>query len=114
MLEGNIALPEGVTVLETTPVKVTEFVQVAADGETAADCSSGTCECLDGYKDYGVGVGCEPIPVWQEWGEWSECPVSCAGGTRRRGRICGDGTRNGIIRLLLHILFTNSTNLSIN
>ena len=39
---NNLQLPPGVEVVETTPLETVEFVQVAADGKTAADCASGT------------------------------------------------------------------------
>ena len=41
-------------------MEVTEFSQVTSDGKVAADCSSGVCECAEGFKDFGDGLGCEP------------------------------------------------------
>ena len=38
----NLQLPQDVEVVETGPLETLEFVQVAADGKTAADCASGT------------------------------------------------------------------------
>ena len=38
---NNLRLPEGVVVLDTTPLETIEFVQVAADGKVSANCASG-------------------------------------------------------------------------
>ena len=38
---NNLGLPEGVTVVDTTPLETVEFVQVAADGKVSANCASG-------------------------------------------------------------------------
>lgn len=46
-----------------------------------------TCTCKDGFK----GRRCEKKIVnggWSPWGEFSECTVSCNGGTKFRRRIC--------------------------
>ena len=35
--------------------------------------------------------------VWTSWGPWSECTVSCGGGTMKRTRLCvpsSDGSTN--------------------
>ena len=37
----TLQLPEGVTVVDTTPLETVEFVQVAADGKVSANCASG-------------------------------------------------------------------------
>lgn len=46
-----------------------------------------TCTCKDGFK----GMRCEKKIVnggWSPWSEFSECTVSCNGGSRFRKRIC--------------------------
>lgn len=46
-----------------------------------------TCTCKDGFK----GRRCEKKIVnggWSPWSEFSECTVSCNGGTKFRNRIC--------------------------
>merc|ERR1719220_254254 len=57
----SLNLPSGVTVNQTTPVEVVEFVQVTPSGTVAADCSSGTCVCANGFQDN--GNGCEFTPT---------------------------------------------------
>ena len=59
ILGGGLTFPDGVEVAATGPVELIEFVQTAADGSIAADCSSGTCECTNGFVDN--GNGCEII-----------------------------------------------------
>ena len=61
ILEGEMKMPDGVEVLATSPVETVEFVQTAADGSIAADCSSGTCQCSTGFIDN--GNGCEEMIV---------------------------------------------------
>ena len=59
ILDGDLELPENTEVAATGPIETVEFVQIAADGSIAADCSSGTCECSDDFID--KGNGCEEI-----------------------------------------------------
>ena len=56
-------VPANVTLEAITPFQTVEFVQTAADGSIAADCSSGSCKCSNDYIDY--GNGCEPRTVEQ-------------------------------------------------
>ena len=55
ILEGEMELPAGVEVAATGPVETVQFVQTAADGSIAADCSSGSCQCSVGFVDNGSG-----------------------------------------------------------
>ena len=64
ILDGAMEFPDGVKVAATSPIETVEFVQTAADGSIAADCSSGTCECSAGFIDY--GNGCEKETDEQE------------------------------------------------
>ena len=57
--DGGMELPDGVEVLAISPIETVEFVQTAADGSTAADCSSGSCQCSTGFIDN--GNGCEAM-----------------------------------------------------
>ena len=57
VLDGGLELPDGAQVAATSPVEIVEFVQTTTDGSIAADCSSGTCQCSDGFVDN--GNGCE-------------------------------------------------------
>ena len=59
ILDGNMQLPENIEVAATGPIEVVSFVQTAADGTVAADCSTGTCECSAGFIDN--GNGCEQM-----------------------------------------------------
>ena len=59
ILDGNMELPANIKVAATGPIEVVSFIQTAADGTVAADCSSGTCECSAGYIDN--GNGCEQM-----------------------------------------------------
>ena len=56
-------VPANVTLEAITLFQTVEFVQTAADGSIAADCSSGSCKCSNDYIDY--GNGCEPRTVEQ-------------------------------------------------
>ena len=56
-----MVLPNGTDVAATGPIITTQFVQTAADGTVAADCSSGTCECAYGFIDNENGNGCEKM-----------------------------------------------------
>lgn len=50
-----------------------------------------TCFCPDGFK----GIRCEKTIVnggWSLWGQFSECSVTCNGGTKFRTRICNNPT----------------------
>ena len=59
ILDGGMDMPDDVEVAATGPVETVEFVQTAADGSVAADCSSGSCECSAGFVDN--GNGCEEM-----------------------------------------------------
>ena len=59
ILDGNMELPANIEVAATGPIEVVSFIQTAADGTVAADCSTGTCECSAGYIDN--GSGCEQM-----------------------------------------------------
>ena len=50
ILDGGLQMPEGAEVVATSPIETLEFVQTAADGSDAADCSSGSCQCSDGFE----------------------------------------------------------------
>ena len=63
ILDGGMVLPDGVEVAVTTEVKTIEIRQTAPDGSVAADCSSGSCQCSDGFIDN--GNGCEQMTVEQ-------------------------------------------------
>lgn len=50
-----------------------------------------TCLCPEGFK----GIRCEKHIVnggWSLWGQFSECSVTCNGGTKFRTRICNNPT----------------------
>ena len=59
ILDGAMTFPDDVKIAATSPIETVEFVQTAADGSVAADCSSGTCECSVGFIDN--GNGCEQM-----------------------------------------------------
>ena len=59
ILNGGMELPVNIEVAATGPIETVSFVQTAADGSVAADCSSGTCKCSAGFIDN--GNGCEQI-----------------------------------------------------
>ena len=59
IVDGGIKFPDDIKVAATSPVEILEFVQTAADGSLAADCSSGTCKCSAGFIDN--GNGCEQM-----------------------------------------------------
>ena len=61
ILEGGMELPAGVEVAATSPVETIQFVQTAADGSIAADCSSGSCQCSVGFVDNGDGCSEEQL-----------------------------------------------------
>ena len=63
ILGGAMELPENVEVAATGPIETIAFIQTAADGSIAADCSSGTCECSVGFINN--GNGCEAMTVEQ-------------------------------------------------
>ena len=80
ILDGGLELPDDVEVAATGPVELVEFVQTAADGSVAADCSSGTCECSDGYVDN--GNGCEEIAAEQPTTTQAPAPTTQSTTTR--------------------------------
>ena len=57
ILEGGMDLPAGIEVAVTGDIETIEIIQTAADGSIAAECSSGSCQCSDGFIDN--GNGCE-------------------------------------------------------
>ena len=59
ILDGGMEIPDNVRVAATGPIETVSFVQTAADGSVAADCSSGICECSAGFIDN--GHGCEAM-----------------------------------------------------
>ena len=63
ILGGEMKMPANMTLGPMSPYQTVEFVQIADDGSIAADCSSGSCECSDGFIDN--GNGCEPMTVEQ-------------------------------------------------
>ena len=58
---GNLPLPQNVTVAETTELETESLVQVSDSGDVSADCSSGTCECEEGFRKNNEGI-CQAIP----------------------------------------------------
>jgi len=87
-LLSDLQLPEGFEVLETTEVEVIQLAQVTSDGTVSADCSGGTCECVEGFKD--LGQGCQAVEtVWSEWTDGT-CSHECGPGTLKRTRTCGE------------------------
>ena len=80
ILNGGLELPDDVEVAATGPVELVEFVQTTADGSVAADCSSGTCECSDGYVDN--GNGCEEIAAEQPTTTQAPAPTTQSTTTR--------------------------------
>ena len=73
ILEGGMNLPAGIKVAVTGDVETVEIVQTAADGSVAADCSSGSCQCSDGFID--IGNGCEQMTEEQA-AEPTDAPVA--------------------------------------
>ena len=63
ILNGSISMPADTNVAGTGPVETTEVIQTASDGSVASNCSTGSCECTDGFIDN--GNGCEPMTVEQ-------------------------------------------------
>ena len=59
ILDGEMNLPDDTKVAAMGQVEIFEFVQTAADGSIAADCSSGSCKCSIGFIDN--GNGCEEM-----------------------------------------------------
>jgi len=59
ILDGGLELPDNVEVAATSPVETIAFVQTTADGSVASDCSSGSCQCSEGFIDN--GNGCEEM-----------------------------------------------------
>ena len=53
---GNLPLPQNVTVAETTELETESLVQVSDSGDVSADCSSGTCECEEGFRKNNEGI----------------------------------------------------------
>ena len=47
---GTLPLPQDVTVAETTELETESLVQVSDSGDVSADCSSGACECQEGFR----------------------------------------------------------------
>ena len=63
ILGGEMKMPSNVSLEAISPFQTVEFIQTAADGSIAADCSSGSCECSYGFIDN--GNGCETMTVEQ-------------------------------------------------
>ena len=49
-------LPQNVTLAETTELETESLVQVSDSGDVAADCSSGACECEEGFRKSNEGI----------------------------------------------------------
>ena len=72
-LLGGLVLPEGVSVVATTPSEIVEFVQRTNDGSIAADCSTGTdCVCGRGFIDNGDGC----VEMTEEQAATTEAPTT--------------------------------------
>ena len=73
ILNGGLILPEGVSVVATTPIELVEFVQRTDDGSIAADCSSGdSCTCGRGFIDNGEGC----VEMTEEQAATTEAPTT--------------------------------------
>ena len=57
---GILPLPQNVTVAETTELETESLVQVSDSGDVSADCSSGSCECEEGFRKNNEGI-CQAI-----------------------------------------------------
>ena len=57
---GTLPLPQNVTVAETTELETESLVQVSDSGDVSADCSSGSCECQEGFRKNTEGI-CQAI-----------------------------------------------------
>ena len=53
---GTLRLPQDVTVAETTELETESLVQVSDSGDISADCSSGSCECEEGFRKNNEGI----------------------------------------------------------
>jgi len=74
---NDLQMPDDIEVAATSPIEVVEFVQTAADGSVAADCSSGSCECSPGFVDN--GNGCEEMT--EEQAATTSAPTTLASTT---------------------------------